>query len=172
MQELYSKESVMLLKEIKEVSLSQQEMKKQFDENKNRAEKYQKVGMFDCRAATDGDTIVTVINGEKETSNKAKAGDVAVKGPEGEEYIISQSKFEARYHSDGKELTNKFQKFQTKGFVLAYMYEGKSFKFVASWGEEMLVNDGDYLASTSLTFPVDEVYRIEKKVFGKTYKKA
>ncbi len=161
----------MLLKEIKEVVLSQADMKMKFEENRDRAANYEKVGMFDCRAANDGETIVTVIGGQKETSNKAKAGDVVVKGPEGEEYIISKAKFETRYHTDGKELTSEYQKFKTKGFIQAYKHEGKSFKFIASWGEEMLVNDGDYLASTSLTSPVDEVYRIEKKVFAKTYKK-
>lgn len=161
----------MLLKEIKEVALSQADMKKKFEENKNKAEKYEKVGMFDCRAAKAGEEVVTIIGGEKETSNKAKTGDVVVKGPEGEEYILSQAKFEARYHQDGKKLTSEYQKFRTKGFILAYMYEGKSFKFIASWDEEMLVNDGDYLATPSLSFPIDEVYRIEKKVFAKTYKK-
>lgn len=161
----------MKLNEIKEISLSQVDMKKKFEENKDKTEKYEKAGMFDCRAAKDGEEIVTVIDGEKETSNKAKSGDVVVKGPEGEEYILSNVKFEARYHQDDKKLTSEYQKFKTKGFILSYKYEGKSFKFMASWDEEMLVNDGDYLATPSLSFPVDEVYRIEKKVFAKTYKR-
>ena len=41
--------------------------------------------------------------------------------------------------------------------------------FMAPWNEEMIVHNGDFLATTDAFIP--EVYRIERDAFFKTYQK-
>ena len=147
-------------------------MRNLFNQNSDFVRLYEKFGAFDCRAAKAGENVLTIINDQIETTNVARDGDVVVRGPKGEEYIISLKKFVDRYRVD-KALTDDYQKFETKGRVLAYMHIGPSFKFVASWGEEMIVDDGDYLATPCNLIPLgfdDEVYRIERTVFNETYR--
>lgn len=149
---------------------TQKEIIDMFKANEADVETYQKFGKFDARKAIDGERITTTINGETETTNVAKLGDVVVRGPEGEQYIISDAKFKDRYKVD-KPLTKDFQKYEATGKINAFKYIGKPFKFIASWGEEMICNDGDYLAAPfSNDGTVKEVYRIEENVFNKTYK--
>lgn len=132
---------------------------------------YKKSGTFDARKAKVGEHIVTTIDGEDETKKTAKADEVVVKGPKGELYVVSTKKFNERYEVT-KPLTDKFQKYKAKGLIRAYEYKGPTFKFMASWDEEMLCKEGDYLACPVLDADeskAKEVYRIEKSVFAETY---
>jgi hypothetical protein len=54
------------------------------------------------------------------------------------------------------------------GSCNAFQYNGEAFEFKAPWGEKMLCEKGDYLAS--IESDLSDVYRIESTVFGKTYK--
>lgn len=129
---------------------------------------FDKVATVSARPATEGEDIDTVIDGIKETTNTAAAGDYVVTGPKGEEYIISGEKFNKLYEATAEEGVYK-----AKGLVKAYQIpEGtEDFTFVAPWGEDMLVQAGDYIATSFAdNFDAEKCYRIEKGVFEQTYK--
>jgi hypothetical protein len=149
------------------MNLTQEQMISVFLENQQEIKKYNKQGSVLARKALTGEEIVTKINGIVETKNTAKENDVLLKGVKGEEYLMSDSKFEARYNVD-KELSNQFQEYKATGSCFAYQYKGISMEFIAAWGELMRVEPGDYLAAPDSTY--SEVYRIEKDAFIQTYK--
>lgn len=133
---------------------------------------FQKSGTFQARKGVIGEKITTVIDGEEETKKTVKSSEVVVKGPKGELYVISDKKFKDRYEVD-KELKDDFQNYKALGLIRAYEYKGEPFKFIASWDEEMLCKDGDFLASPvsgEADKDVTEVYRIERSIFDQTYK--
>ena len=132
---------------------------------------YKKSGTFKARNGKAGEHIVTEIDGEKETEKTVKDGEIVIKGPKGEMYVVSSKKFNERYEVD-KELTDEFQDYKAKGLIRAYEYDGTSFYFTASWDEDMLCHNGDYLAAPVQSPDddhVEEVYRIERSVFDETY---
>ena len=132
---------------------------------------YKKSGTFKARNGKAGEHIVTEIDGEKETEKTVKDGEIVIKGPKGEMYVVSSKKFNERYKVD-KELTDEFQDYKAKGLIRAYEYDGTSFYFTASWDEDMLCHNGDYLAAPVQSPDddhVEEVYRIERSVFDETY---
>lgn len=133
---------------------------------------FKKSGVFFARWADDNEYVVTEINGEVETTKFAVAGEVVVRGPAGELYVVPQVKFYQRYDTEDHDLSDEFQPFKAKGMVRAVEHKGAPFEFVASWGEKMICNTGDYLANPVLNehdFNVTEVYRIERSVFDQTY---
>ena len=127
---------------------------------------YQKFGRFNIRPAIEGEVVLTEIDGKTETSNKAKKGDYIVTGVKGERYIIDEQTFHKRYKitSDGN--------YQALGQVYATPWEREPAEFVASWGEKMIIEPGDFLCATvpEQGNPVGDPYRIEKEVFFQTYK--
>ncbi len=129
-------------------------------------ERYQKVGVVEARLAIVGETIVTVIDGEIETINAAQDDDVVVKNPGGEEYIIARTKFEKRY--DGAPLTHDYQNYLATGTTYAIEWEHGRGQFEASWGETMIINNGDMLCSPTRE-PDGDLYRIEAMAFAETY---
>lgn len=128
---------------------------------------YKKFGTVHARRASDGERITTQINGQAETTNTAQSGDWIVTGAKGEQYILSDDKFSTRYAK-----TAKPGEYRAVGGCFAFeLPAGISFRFLAPWGEEMLANGGDYLASTKPTGD-DDIYRIERSVFHSTYRSA
>lgn len=161
----------MKLEEMLTKDMSQAEMVEDFKTRKTNL--YKKIGTAFARKAIKGEKISTEIDGEVETTNTAKENDVIMKGPKGELYIVSTAKFKSRY-KDTDKLSDEFTEFVATGLIRAFQHEGDSFKFIASWGEEMICKDGDYLATTvknETDENVEEVYRIESSVFSITYKK-
>lgn len=134
----------------------------------SKVENFQKKGDVQARKAVEGEKIVTVINGEVETTNIAKKNDVVVKGVKNEEYIMSQDKFNDRY--SGGEVGNSFSTFKAKGKVWAMEYAGKPIEFVAAWGEKMILKTGDFLCNPEKD-KAGDLYRIEKSTFAQTYEK-
>lgn len=134
----------------------------------SKVENFQKKGDVQARKAVEGERIVTVIDGEVETTNIAKKNDVVVKGVKNEEYIMSQDKFNNRY--SGGEVGDSFSTFKAKGKVWAMEYAGKPIEFVAAWGEKMILKTGDFLCNPEKDKPGD-LYRIEKSAFSQTYEK-
>lgn len=134
---------------------------------------YKKSGTFDARKGVLGELIVTEINGVVETTNTVKSEDeVVIRGPAGELYIVPDKKFRERYTTGGKKLTKSFKPFKAKGMIRAMESPYEPFEFVASWGEKMICNPGDYIAcpvKSKNDFILTEVYRIERSVFDKTY---
>lgn len=139
-----------------------------FKKNTHLTALYKKVGAVMARLAKIGEEIVTVIDGKVETKNTAKENDVIIKGLKGEEYIIGHEKFKARYTVNNL-VSSEFSSYEPNGTCIAYEYQGESMVFTAPWNEDMIVHNGDFLATTDSTVP--EVYRIERDAFFKTYKK-
>lgn len=132
--------------------------------------KYKKVGETAARKAKKGEKIHTIIDGKKELTAKAKDGDWVVTGPAKEEYLVPDAKFQTRYKGpNGKAKKKGFELYTPTGVCYAFKYTGDTGTFEHNRGE-MLIETGDYLASTSTT-DYSDVYRIEKKVFKKTYEK-
>lgn len=123
---------------------------------------YNKFGTFPFTInQEDNLKIVTSIDGQVETINHANIGDYILSGPKGENYVLTPEKFFKRYVvKDGLA--------KAIGSTYAKEYKGESFNFVAPWGEDMICNNGDYLATTVVGS--DDIYRIEREVFHQTYK--
>lgn len=128
--------------------------------------KYRKQGTVEARLAYEGETIVTVIDGEIETINHAHEGDIVICAVKNEEYIISRDKFDARYR--GAEPTSLYQSYEPCGTTYAVPWYRGPAVFKASWGEDMIINNGDYLCSPTLR-PDGDLYRIEADAFLKSY---
>lgn len=144
----------------------------------NEKNRYKKVVSMLYRFASEGETILTIVNGKLETIKKAGNDEVVLKnleiGGSAEEYIIKGESFRKRYIKSNEEesfIINNvtWEKAEAIGEIFAFKYEGETIKFDAPWGEEMLCENGDYIAH-----PVDgndtDYYRIEKEAFNCTYK--
>lgn len=132
-----------------------------------RVQRYKKFGEVSVEISKSVQTVITSIDGEQETENVARVGDAILTGPKGERYVLSYDKLTSRYtfvskHADGTET------WKPTGFCYAVPYAGETFSFDAPWGEPMICNDGDYIASTKTDGT--DVYRIERGVFERTYK--
>jgi hypothetical protein len=142
--------------------------------NAGEVERYVKFQNIDARPAKEGEKIVTNIGKEKETENAAKKGDFVIraKTKNKEEYIISGDKFHKRYipAENKEEDKDGFKEYTPIGDCYAFEYKGGSFKFEAPWGDDMIIHDGDFLASTGMDKP-DDIYRIARNEFHETYKK-
>lgn len=133
---------------------------------------YQKSGSYGARRGVVGEHVVTEINGVVETTNTVGPDEVVLRGPAGELYVVSEAKFRDRYEAEGLDIPENFLPFKAKGMIRAVEYIGDSFEFMASWGEKMICDSGDYLAcpvKSKADFIVTEVYRIERSVFAQTY---
>lgn len=127
---------------------------------------YAKTGTVRARLALEGEKIDTILDGKLETTNTAKPFDVVVIGPKNEEYLVPQNTFIPRYK--GPALTHELQSYEAQGIVFAIPWDQDPLTFVAPWGEEMIIEPGDYLAST--TRDGDAPYRIEREAFSLTYR--
>ncbi|WOL24395.1 hypothetical protein fHeYen902_049c [Yersinia phage fHe-Yen9-02] len=135
---------------------------------KDIAHKYKKYGHVLARQSSGGETVVTEIGGKVETQNVTKSTDMIVTNPGGEKYVIDIDKFKKRYSGPSPDAHD--QKYSATGTCYAFGYKGPSLQFIASWGEPMILNSGDYLCS--ITFePNGDIYRIEKQAFLDTYRR-
>lgn len=111
--------------------------------------------------------VVTYIDGQKETKNIAKRGDIIMTGDLGEHYVIQPHKFFNLYNVNeevaiprpNQRLVAKFTK------AAAKVIGSNEIEFKASWGEQMILKVGDWLVKDGLNY-----YRIEAKAFKITYK--
>lgn len=123
---------------------------------------YSKSAIVSARPAIAGEVIVTNTSDGKETQNTATKDSFVVKNPTGEEYILPKDMFLSRYeHISGSN-------YKALGKYKAIVWHGDEFKFIASWGEEMVVKNGDMLACP-IPCHKKEIYRIASHEFGKTY---
>jgi hypothetical protein len=158
---------------------------------------YKKTGMAFVKPATPGQVVETVLSGKVETTNIAKEGDWLVRANTAarERYLLPDAKFRQLYlqnpvpfahHQDAAELEAEgFKAFVPCGRIIALQADASFIaqhfpkgKFIAVWGAEMCVEDGDFLAApmppANRSMPnlvVTEVYRIEKDAFNQTYMK-
>lgn len=138
---------------------------------------YKKSGSFLWRKPQYEETVLTIVAGKLETIKTANAGqDIILRnisiGSSAETYIIDKEKFQKRYDVVEGVLCiegTMWEYCEAKGMVDAFCYHGETIKFVAPWNEEMLCEDGDYIARPVGGKP-DDIYRIEKETFHQTYK--
>lgn len=138
-----------------------------------------------AKVAEEGGELETVVDGVVETTKAYSAGDVIVVNPGGERYSMSKAIFDKRYYlcaiEECKEKDSVaapdgdgFVVYSAKGKVWATAVTGTDMQshfpkgsFIASWGSEMKVSEGDMLA---MPCPDGgEVYRIEQGAFNSTY---
>ncbi len=136
---------------------------------------FQKRGTFLARPAAPGETVLTIVAGKLETLAATGWGDVVVMnieiGSSVERYIVGAEMFAKRYERTGKTMfTDGFswEMANAKGKVEAFRYDGPPIVFEAPWGEDMLMEAGDWLAHATGGKP-DDVYRIERDAFERTY---
>lgn len=157
---------------------------------------YKKKGRVFLKKATPGAVLKTCLDGQVETTNCAEDGDWLCRADttQKERYFISDEKFGKLYeqtpvsfadHPDVIELhAEGFNAYIPRGRIVALpaskellMQYFPAGKFMASWGESMVVEEGDYLAApappddSGLPNDVTEVYRIEADAFAQTYKR-
>jgi hypothetical protein len=129
---------------------------------------YRKCARVDIRPAVPGELVETMLAGERETVNMARAGDYVVRGIQGEQYIIKENTLATRY---GPPLTGPdedgFRKYEAKGDFHAFRYDGEPIEFMAPWGEAMIARSGDYIGTIAIGS--NEYYRIEEDAFDTTY---
>ncbi len=123
---------------------------------------YQKYGYFTAERALYEQRVDTIINGVVETTNIANPGDYIVTGRQNEMYVLSPEKMDQRYRYVSGKL------YEAVGNCYAFKYLGRSFTFMAPWGEEMICNYHDYICSTGVDG--SDVYRIEQSAFLSTYR--
>lgn len=105
--------------------------------------------------------VITNTSDGKETENIAEVGDVIFSGITGETYVIKPTKVVKLYTGKiGEDIYPE----QSPREVMRY--EGAQFEFVAPWGENMVVKNGDYIVKDPVN---DGFYRIAKKEFEGTY---
>jgi hypothetical protein len=133
--------------------------------------RYKKFGQTDIRPAVPGEEVVTMVDGVRETANKAGPGDYVARGVKGECWIISAKNVASRYGAPFTEADAEgYRSYPAKGEFHAFRYEGAPFKFIAPWKEEMIANPGDYIGTNVMGS--GEFYRIEKNAFAATYAEA
>lgn len=146
--------------------------------NSKEKKHYIKSGKFLVRRAIPGETILTIVSGKLETIKTAKPTDFILRnieiGSSAETYSIDESSFWKRYETPIEELPLtidgvKWGTANAKGEIMAFEYSGPTIKFMAPWNEEMLCEEGDFIANPIGGEPSD-IYRIEKDTFKKTYK--
>jgi hypothetical protein len=150
------------------ITKTKQEVLDFFKKNLHRAFLYQKVSHINARKAVNGEHIKTIIDNKVETEHTATDEDIVVQGTVGELYVMKEKDFLNNYFLDTP-LSNNFQSYKSKRQIIAMLYHGESFYFESPWQNYMLIEDGDYLGTDSLSNP--EVYRLERKVFKETYQK-
>jgi len=153
--------------------VSKEEIKRLFDAAEIRH--FKKKGKFLFRQALIGETILTIVSGKLETMKTVEKESVIIKnieiGSSAENYVIDKSVFEKRYTvMDQSYLidNNKWTLALAKGEVHAFEHKGDPINFMAPWNEEMLCEDGDYIARP-VGGDVNDIYRIEKDTFKQTY---
>lgn len=137
---------------------------------------YKKRGKFISRIAIMGETILTIVAGKLETMKTVNEPSIVLRnievGSSAEMYIVPLESYNKRYYEDSGNSYlidgHKWQVAFAKGEVRAFQYNSEPIIITAIWGEEMIVEPGDYIAR-----PVDgeqtDIYRIEKKTFKQTY---
>jgi hypothetical protein len=140
-------------------------------ENKVRLYRKKADVIVGIRPATPGEVVETLIDGERETINTAKAGDHVVRGPSGEEYVISGEALANRYGPalNGPDAQG-FSDHAAVGTVYAFQYDGEPNRFMAPWGEAMNVRPGDYVGT--LQIGSNAFWRVDRRTFLATYAEA
>lgn len=124
-----------------------------------------KLFQLKCWKVVVEQNVVTIIDGEQETSNTAKVGDYIVEGTKGELYVLTQEQKVKRYNEVQGLLSDDFIIIETLPVEIDCEECLQDIEFTASWGEKMIAHSGDYLVYENDVLS----YRIEREVFNNTY---
>lgn len=108
--------------------------------------------------------VVTMIGGEKETTNTAQYGDAIFSGVSGEQYVIPGKKLEKLY--TGMPGGILFPE-QSERMVARVPRGTSNFQFKAAWGEDMLAKAGDLIVADGIEH--GQFYRIAQDEFSQSY---
>jgi hypothetical protein len=116
------------------------------------------------REAEPGEKVITITSDGEETRNTADAGDKIATGPNGEEYIVTQDKFEDLYGDwDGPGDYRPKQK--DREFF--YVYEPVVLE--APWGEDQKLDGSPDNPAVVMMLGEDDRYGVGPDEFEKTY---
>lgn len=129
---------------------------------------YQKFAEVRARQGKEGEEVITVMkNGLEETRNTvqidSKTGEAGwiVTNPSGEQYIVPDSKFRARYDVEKA----KDGVYPSVFSPIRAIEIDEDISFTAPWGEEMNIAKGGFLVINS----PNDIYGIQKDEFYETY---
>ena len=109
--------------------------------------------------------LTTFSGGVKETTNNIEPGSFVVCNKENDKYAITPKNMKRLYSLGTITTIDQPRKcVKVSSHKLKKVYNKKSIKFKAPWGEDMIANNNDYLILDG-----DSAYRIRDKVFNKTY---
>lgn len=131
----------------------------------------------DVRAATPGEIVVTIIEGEgKETqSPPAAAGDMVVRNrcaeTGNEEILVKREVFAKRYEGPiGSAGADGWLPYRPRGVEMHYVVVSEAdgeFTFMAPWGEPMVARPGDVIVQDATN--AADTYRVQRAAFACTY---
>jgi hypothetical protein len=114
-------------------------------------------------------TVVTYVDGVKETSNTCNNGDYIISGVKGEKYVVLAKKLPTLYNLIEEVLVTRQQPRKVVKItkpLLKKVNIKEPVDFTASWGEELTLTAGDFLVKEE----EGKYYKIDGDVFKKTYK--
>ena len=121
----------------------------------------QKTATISARQALEGEQVDTIMkDGHVETTHTAKAGEMVVKNPAGEQYVVEAAKFAKKYEPTGTPGV-----YAPKGGPVNVLPLDENVEFKAPWGETMKIKAGGVLVHNG---PGD-VYGIQPEEFRETY---
>jgi len=121
-----------------------------------------------ARKAERQEEVITLIDGNDETRNTAKVGDIIVTGTKEEKYVMSQKTLDEKYNIEPinhKRNEYNFFNIHSKQVEVNCEENKDDITFIASWGEEMKAKKGDYL----IIEDGEISYCIDREVFFNTY---
>ena len=161
---LDAKEKMKEAKTVKRVNLQDATNTKRF----KAAPLYRKSAVVEARQTTAVERLETVLsNGTVETTREVPAGEWIVTNPGGEQYAITDEKFQSRYESNGD------GQYQAKGIIRTFQNPtGGDVEIMAPWGE-MQYGDANCWFATGTDgelAPTKDCYIIGGDEFKDTYK--
>lgn len=156
--------------------LTKEELLTLWEENTDKIQHYKKFGQFLYRSAIEGEAILTIVSGKLETIKVAGVQEVVLRNitinSSAETYVIAEKMFFQRYTPISKQYKIEgtiWYVAEAKGEAYAFLYSGETITFEAPWGEPMVCEKGDYIASP-VAGKSSDIYRIEKQTFKDTYR--
>jgi hypothetical protein len=134
---------------------------------------YKKRLHADVRRAVPGEIIVTITKDGKETQNTAREGDWVIRPRtrQAPMYIHTPRKFADNWDPAVLSTDGPWEEHAPLDSMTArrqsVTYDGPEVRFIADWGEEMILKPGDQIAA--YVHQDTEVFRIQADEFEETY---
>lgn len=115
--------------------------------------------------------LVTRIDGQDEVVNTVRRGDVVITGPKSEQYAVDAKKFPDLYDlHEGIAIprpnARTVARVTQSAWNFAFGNNVPHINFQTSWGEDMILKQGDYLVKDGRNF-----YRVAASAYNTTYKR-